>query len=80
MNSSEVLKQLQTIFRSVMDNENIELTETVTAADIEEWDSISHIQLIVAIEKHFKIKFNAAEIRAFKNVGELSKTIESKLS
>ena len=63
-----------------MDNEDIQLTDTTTAADVEEWDSITHIQLIVAVEKFFKIKFNAAEIRTFKNVGELTGTIKSKLA
>ncbi len=80
METPEILNQLQTIFRSVMDNEDIQLTDTTTAIDVEEWDSITHIQLIVAVEKFFKIKFNAAEIRAFKNVGELASTIKSKLA
>lgn len=80
METPEILNQLQNIFRSVMDNEDIQLTINTTAADVEEWDSITHIQLIVAVEKFFKIKFNAAEIRSFKNVGELAATIKSKLA
>ena len=80
MDNSEILNQLTEIFKSVMDNDAIILNESTTATDIEEWDSITHIQLIVAIEKHFKIKFTSTEIRAFKNVGELCNTIKAKLA
>ena len=79
MDSNEVLKQMTEIFKSVMDNDDIVLNNNTTAADIEEWDSITHIQLIVAVEKHFKIKFSSTEIRAFKNVGELCQTVKAKL-
>lgn len=76
----EIIAEVTDIFRDVLDNESIELTENTTAADIEEWDSLSHIQLIVAIEKHFKIKFTSVEISGFKNVGDMCRTIEQKIS
>lgn len=76
----EIIAEVTNIFRDVLDNESIELTENTTAADIEEWDSLSHIQLIVAIEKHFKIKFTSVEISGFKNVGDMCRTIEQKIS
>jgi len=80
MEKSEILSQVTEIFRDVLDNEEIVLTDTTTANDIEEWDSLSHIQLIVAIEKDFKIKFTSAEILSWKNVGEMIDNISKKLA
>lgn len=76
---NDVISAVTEIFRDVLDNEDIVLNESTTAADIEEWDSLSHIQLIVAIEKHFRIKFTSAEISGFKNVGEMCHTIAAKM-
>ena len=53
----KILSKLQEIYQDVLDNEDIELTLETTADDIEEWDSLSHVQLVVAIEKAFEIKF-----------------------
>lgn len=75
MERSEILKRIQAIFQDVLDNEDIELNAETTAEDIEEWDSLSHIQLIVAIEKEFKIKFTSKEILSWKNVGEMIECI-----
>jgi acyl carrier protein len=79
MEISEILKQVNAIFIDVLDEENIVLTDLTTADDVEEWDSLTHIQLIVAIEKHFKIRFNASEIRNWKNVGEMCKAIKNRV-
>jgi acyl carrier protein len=76
----EVLKQVNDIFKDVLDNDDVVITEPTTADDVEEWDSLSHIQLIVAIEKHFKIRFTSSEITSFKNVGEMCDSIVKKLS
>lgn len=78
MDKNQILEEVQEIFRDVLDNENIVLEDATTADDIEEWDSLSHIQLIVAIEKHFKIKFTSKEILSWQNVGEMLDTIASK--
>ena len=80
MEKSEIFSQVTEIFRDVLDNEEIVLADTTTANDIEEWDSLSHIQLIVAIEKDFKIKFTSAEILSWKNVGEMIDNISKKLA
>jgi acyl carrier protein len=72
------LDQLQVIFRDLFDEDDIVLTNETTAEDIEDWDSITHIQLIVAIEKHYSIKFSASEIQKFKNIGEIVSCIEAK--
>lgn len=79
MEKSEILSQVQDIFRDVLDEESIVLDESTTANDVEEWDSLTHIQLIVAIEKHFKIKFLSKEILSWKNVGEMADSIASKI-
>ena len=78
MERNEILSRIQDIFRDVLDNEEIVLTDSTVADDIEEWDSLSHIQLIVAIEKDFQIKFTSKEILSWKNIGELVDCIQSK--
>lgn len=78
MDKTQILAEVQEIFQDVLDNEDIELTAETVADDIEEWDSLSHIQLIVAIEKHFKIKFTSKEILSWKNVGEMIDCIATK--
>ena len=78
MEKNQILAEVEDIFRDVLDNEEIELQDSTTADDIEEWDSLTHIQLIVAIEKHFKIKFNSKEILSWKNVGEMIECIAEK--
>jgi len=71
MKETEIIEKVQEIFRDVLDNEEIELSRETSAEDIEEWDSLSHIQLIVAIEKAFGIKFTSKEITSWANVGEM---------
>ena len=78
MEKNQILAEVEEIFRDVLDNEEIELQDATTADDIEEWDSLTHIQLIVAIEKHFKIKFTSKEILSWKNVGEMIECIAEK--
>ena len=80
METENILAELIKIFRQVLDNESIHLKRETTADDVEEWDSLTHIQIIVTIEKQFKIKFTASEIQSFKNVGELCDSITKKLS
>jgi acyl carrier protein len=80
LSKEEIIQQLTAIFRDVMDNDDIVLSSATTAYDIEEWDSLTHIQLIVGIEKHFKIRFNSGEIGGFKNVGEVCDAIQSKVN
>ena len=79
MDKTEILQQVEMIFKDVLDEEGIVLSESSTTDDVEGWDSLTHIQLIVAIEKHFKIKFNSKEILSWKNVGEMLESIDLKL-
>ncbi len=69
MKREEIFEKLNEIFIDVLDLDECELQEGTSANDFEEWDSLSHIQLIVAIEKTFGIRFSAKEIMSFENVG-----------
>jgi len=78
MELNQVLIQFNKIFIDVLDEEDIVLEESTTAEDVEEWDSLSHIQLVVAIEKKFGIRFTALEIDGYKNVGEMCQAVIEK--
>ncbi len=79
MTKEELFEQLNEVFRDVFDDEDITVTEATTADDIEDWDSLEYINLIVAIEKKFSIKFNMGEVNNFKNVGEMAENIMEKI-
>lgn len=78
MEKNQILAEVQEIFRDVLDNEELEISFGTVADDVEEWDSLSHIQLIVAIEKHFHIKFNSKELMSWKTVGDMIDCIVTK--
>lgn len=80
MEQAEIYSQLTTIFRNLFDEDSIVLTPETTAADIEGWDSFNHINLIVAIEVKFGIKFKTAELDELHNVGHLVDMIQRKLA
>lgn len=79
MERAEILARVQDIFRDILDEESIVLNDTTTAKDIEGWDSLTHVQLVVAIEKSFKIKFTSKVIMSWNNVGEMIESINNKL-
>ncbi|MBU5636005.1 acyl carrier protein [Geomonas sp. Red69] len=73
------MERLNAIFCEVFDDDDLEIAPEMTAADVDGWDSLSHINLIVAVESAFKIRFNQRELLTFKNVGDLLHSIESKI-
>ncbi|OOB79513.1 MAG: acyl carrier protein [Epulopiscium sp. Nuni2H_MBin001] len=75
----EVLSQLQTIFRDVFDDDNIVITRTSVADDVDDWDSLAQVNLILCVERFWGIKFSLDEISNFKNVGQLVDLIEKKI-
>jgi len=74
-----IADRLKQTFRSVFRNPTLELKPTTTANDVRGWDSLMHVNLIVAIEREFHIRFTTAEIMSLKNVGELADLIARKL-
>ncbi len=70
--------RLEEVFREVFDDEEIVITNEMTADDIEEWDSLTHVQLIVAVEEEFGCKFSTVEVMKLKNVGEFINLIDRK--
>lgn len=79
MERAAILEKLNGVFTDVLDNDDIVISDSSTANDIEEWDSLTHIQLVVAIEKSFKVKFTTYEIQTWKNVGDMVNSIQAKL-
>lgn len=75
----DIIKELQEIFRGIFDDDELVITNEMTADDIEDWDSLTHMQLIVEIEKKYNIRFTTAEIKKAANVGEFIAIIQSKL-
>ena len=78
MERNEVLTKLNDIFNDILDAEGIVLSDVTTADQVEGWDSLTHIQLVVSIEKHFKCRFSSKEIQSWNNVGEMVDSILSK--
>ena len=79
MDNSELLSQVNEIFIKTLNNESIQLTTESQATDIEEWDSLNHIMLVVAIEKHFNIRFGSQEIQSWNKVGDMLNSISEKI-
>jgi acyl carrier protein len=78
MTPGAVLTEVNAIFMEELGDRNIRIGPDTTADDVAGWDSLTHIQLVVAIEKHFKIRFTAGEIQRFRNVGEMCASIMAK--
>jgi acyl carrier protein len=75
----EIISRLVGLIKDAFDVDNIEYSDSLTADDIEEWDSLSNIRFMVSVEKAFGIRFTTGEIEGFKNTGELVDTIAAKL-
>jgi acyl carrier protein len=74
----DIRKELEEIFRDVFDDEELAIDEQTSAMDIDGWDSLNNVRLVVHIEKHFKIRFDTGEVVSLKNVGELIRLIEAR--
>lgn len=80
MDSSVVYEKLNHIFHEVFDDESLVVRPDLSAKEVEEWDSLSHIRLMLTVEKAFRIKFSASEVGKLKNVEDLVALIQSKLA
>lgn len=75
----EVYKELTTIFQDILDDPALTLRPELTASDVYGWDSLTHVRLVLAVEKAFQVSFSASEVARLKNVGEFVELITSKL-
>jgi acyl carrier protein len=75
---NELLEQVQSIFRDILDQPELILTRESTAYTVEDWDSLAHVNIVTAVERRFKIKFALSELQALRNVGEMLDLIEKK--
>lgn len=79
MEKAEVFEQLKGIFRKVFDNDALEISEELTANDVESWDSLTHMLLITEVESSFSVKFRLKDLNKMRNVGDLVDIVISKL-
>lgn len=78
MERIDILSQINEIFVDTVDNKDLVVDESTKAVDVDEWDSLTHIMLVVAIEKHFKIRFTSKEIQSWNDIGEMINCIQEK--
>lgn len=79
MKREQVFEKLNGVFRDVFDDESICVIDSTTSNDIEDWDSLEHINLLAAVEQEFGIKFNMGQVVSMKNVGEMADIILGQL-
>ena len=80
MNKNNIKEKLQSVFVDVFDDEDLRISNSTNSDDIEEWDSLNHIALVLSIEKCFNIRFMTGEVISLKNVGEMIQLLEEKTS
>jgi acyl carrier protein len=78
MDEAQILARLAEIFEDVFDEDSIKVTPHLSAKDVDGWDSLTHIRLILTVQKAFKVKFSASEIGQLQNVGDLVKLIQAR--
>lgn len=78
MDESDIYARLTEIFEDVFDDDSITVTPALSAKDVDGWDSLTHIRLILTVEKAFKVKFSTSEIGKMETVGDLVTLIESR--
>jgi acyl carrier protein len=79
MDEPQIYQRLTEIFQEIFDEDSIEVTPKLSADDVDGWDSLTHIRLILTIEKAFKIKFSTSQIGKLENVGDLVALIQGKV-
>jgi acyl carrier protein len=77
MDDTQIYSQLTRVFHEVFDDETIEVIPQLTAKDVDGWDSLTHIRLILSVEKAFKVKFTTSQIGTLKNAGDLAALIKA---
>ena len=80
MNRENIKEQLQSVFIDVFDDEDLTISNSMSSDDIEDWDSLNHIVLVLSIEKCFDIRFMTGEVQSLNDVGDMIKLLEEKTS
>ena len=80
MNRENIKEELQSVFIDVFDDEDLTISNSMSSDDIEDWDSLNHIVLVLSIEKCFDIRFMTGEVQSLKDVGDMIKLLEEKTS
>ncbi len=80
MDKNNITDKLTSVFRTVFENEDLTLTDEMTANDVDNWDSLTHMILVTEIEKDFEVKFKLKDLNKMKNVGNLIEVLISKLN
>ena len=78
MNKNNIKEKLQNVFVDVFDDEDLTISNSTNSDDIEEWDSLNHVSLVLSIEKCFNIRFMTGEVQSLKDVGEMIELLEEK--
>lgn len=78
MDATQIYEKLTLIFHDVFDDDSLAIVPELTADEVDDWDSLSHIRLVLSVERAFDLKFSASEIGGLKNVGEFVNLIQSK--
>lgn len=79
MTHEEIMEKVNEIFRDVFDDDTLTITDSTNSDDIEDWDSLEHISLIISMEKEFSLKFDIKEVNKLENVGQMVEMIREKL-
>ena len=77
---SETLSRLSEVFQEVFDDDELEVSHSTSAADVEQWDSLMHVNLVLAAEREFSVRFSSTEVAQLNDVGELIGLIDAKVS
>lgn len=77
---SRTIEQLNEVFREVFDDDELEVQRQTSAKDIDEWDSLMHVNLVLAVESRFGVRFTSTEVASLKDVGDLNDLVEKKLA
>lgn len=80
MSQANILERLQPIFRDVFDDDDITVGPETTAEDVEGWDSLMHVSLMINIERAFGVRFSTTEVASMTNVGELARLLEQRIA
>lgn len=78
MNKNEILQQVASILRDILNNPTLVVDENTSATDVDRWDSLAHVNILMTVERTFGVRFSLGEIKQLRNVGEMVRLVEEK--